>query len=85
MNKNKIIFFQPAYFSQSLVAGAYPGSMRHTIHHTYHTQTGTMWTYQFTSCMHLWGVKRNHSPRRKPMQIWGEHANSKNMVALSGN
>lgn len=44
-----------------------------------------MWTRHFISCAQLWDVGGNWSPRRKPLQTWGEHVNSIQRVASAGN
>lgn len=48
---------QPWTGLHSIIAGH-----THTYTHTpMHTQNGTMWTFHFTSCVHLWDVGGNWS------------------------
>lgn len=48
-------------------------------------QTETMQKSQFTWHERLWNVGGNHSIQRKPMQIWGECANSTQTVVPAQN
>lgn len=45
---------------------------------------GTSETCQFTQCTYLWDAGGNWSTRRKPIQTWGEHADSTQTVLWPG-
>ena len=49
------------------------------------TCTHSVWDTAITYCVHLWGVGGNWSTQRKPMQKWGEPANSTQWLWLGIN
>lgn len=53
-------------------------------HRAIHTRTHSAWD-SAELLIHLWDVGGNLSPRRKPLQTWGDRANSTQTVALVRN